>query len=79
MDIQLLKNINSNLEIIIGLLLRTLPDSDATHLRERIRMLSNMGMRPKDIAKVLGKSTNQVHVTLSQSRNLSKNRKGRKA
>ncbi|MGA9802038.1 MAG: hypothetical protein WBQ19_06160 [Terriglobales bacterium] len=79
MDTQLLHNINSNLEVIIGLLLRTLPDSDATHLRERIRMLSDMGMRPTDIAKVLGKSINQVNVTLSQSRNSSKNRKGRKA
>jgi hypothetical protein len=66
---ELLENINRNLEVIIGLLLRSLPDSDAAHLRGRILMLRDMGMRPKDIARVLGKSTNHINVELSQARN----------
>ncbi|HEV2378904.1 MAG TPA: hypothetical protein VG206_03800 [Terriglobia bacterium] len=68
MENELLENINRNLEVIIGLLLRSLPDSDAAHLRGRIVMLNDMGMRPKDIARVLGKSTNHINVELSRSR-----------
>jgi hypothetical protein len=78
MENELLENINRNLEVIIGLLLRSLPDSDATHLRGRILMLNDMGMRPKDIARVLGKSTNHINVELSVARNPKKKKRGKK-
>jgi hypothetical protein len=74
MENELLETINRNLEVIISLLLRSLPDSDAAHLRGRILMLSDIGMRPKDIARVLGKSTNHVNVELSMARNPKKKR-----
>lgn len=50
MDNETLENINRNLEVIISLLLRTLPDPDAEHLRGRILMLNELEMRPKDIS-----------------------------
>lgn len=78
MENELLENINRNLEVIIGLLLRSLPDSDAAHLRGRILMLNDMGMRPKDFARVLGKSTNHINVELSVARKPAKKRTGNK-
>lgn len=74
MEDELLENINRNLEVIIGLLLRSMTDSDGTNLRGRILMLNNMGMRPKNIARVLGKSTNHINVELSVARNPKKKR-----
>lgn len=79
MDTELLQNINKNLEIIIGLIVRTLPDAQGAGLRGRIVMLKGMGVRPVDIAKILGKSTNQVNVTLSQSRNPKKKPKRKRS
>jgi hypothetical protein len=78
MENELLETINRNLEVIIGLLLRSLPDSDAEHLRGRILMLSDMGMRPRDIARVLGKSTNHINVELSMARNPRNKKRGKK-
>jgi hypothetical protein len=78
MDTELLENINRNLEVIIGLLLRNLPDSDTSHARGRILMLNDMGMRPKDIAKVMGKSPNHINVELSRGRNPKKKRRRKK-
>jgi hypothetical protein len=68
MENELLENINRNLEIIIGLLLRNLPGSDATSLRDRILTLTAMGMRPKEIARALGKSANHINKELSLGR-----------
>jgi DNA-binding NarL/FixJ family response regulator len=68
MDEALLANINKNLEVVIGLLIRALPGADTTEAGDQIVMLSKMGMRPKDIAKVLGKTENTVNVTLSKNR-----------
>jgi len=64
----LLENINRNLEVIIGLLLRSQPDSDSVSLRDRVLMLKGIGMRPKDIARILGKSPNHINKELSVGR-----------
>jgi DNA-binding CsgD family transcriptional regulator len=76
MENELLENINRNLEIIIGLLLRSLPGSDATSLRDRILTLTAMGMRPKEIARALGKSENHINKELSLGRS-AKQKKGK--
>ena len=65
---ELIENINTNLEVVIGLLIRMLPDSNDAQVRDRVLMLTGMGMRPKDIAKALATSPNNVNVVLSQSR-----------
>jgi len=65
---ELIENINTNLEVVIGLLIRMLPDSNDAQVRDRVLMLKGVGMRPKDIAKALATSPNNVNVVLSQSR-----------
>lgn len=77
MENELLENINTNIEVIIGLLLRSLPDSDSAHLRGRILILNEMGMRPNAIARVLGKSTNHINVELSVARNPKRKKRGK--
>jgi DNA-directed RNA polymerase specialized sigma24 family protein len=72
MDRELLENINRNLEVIIALLVQNLPDPDAVSLRERVLTLDAVGMRPKDIAKVLGKSPSHVSKELSLGRGAAK-------
>ena len=74
MENELLENINRNLEVIIGLLLRSLPDTEAASLRDRILMLTAMGMRPNEIARVLGKSANHVNKELSIGRSTEQKR-----
>jgi DNA-binding CsgD family transcriptional regulator len=74
MENELLGNINRNLEVIIGLLLRSLPDSEAASLRDRILMLTAMGMRPNEIARALGKSANHVNKELSIGRSTKQER-----
>jgi hypothetical protein len=68
MENELLENINRNLEVIIGLLLRTLPDSEAASLRDRALMLAAMGMRPNEIARALGKTASHINKELSIGR-----------
>jgi DNA-binding CsgD family transcriptional regulator len=74
MENELLENINRNLEVIIGLLLRSIPDSEAASLRDRILMLTAMGMRPNEIARALGKSANHVNKELSIGRSTEQKR-----
>ena len=78
MENELLENINRNLEVVVGLLLRSLPGSEAASLRDRVRMLDGMGMRPKDIARVLGKSANHINKELSVGRNPTTKRRSKK-
>jgi hypothetical protein len=75
MENELLENINRNLEVVIALLLRSLPGADAANLRDRVLLLETIGMRPKDMAKVLGKSANHINKELSVGRSTKK--KGR--
>jgi hypothetical protein len=76
---ELLENINQNIEVIIGLLIRSLPGTDTADLRGRILVLSGMGMRPKDIARILSKSTSHVSKELSLARTQEEPRRKRRA
>lgn len=78
MENELLESINRNLEVVIALLLRSLPGADAANLRDRVLMLEAIGMRPKDIAKVLGKSANQINKELSVGRSTTKKGRSKK-
>ena len=75
MENELLESINRNLEVVIALVLRSLPGAEAASLRDRVLMLEAIGMRPKDMAKVLGKSANHINKELSVGRSTTK--KGR--
>jgi DNA-directed RNA polymerase specialized sigma24 family protein len=45
--------------------------------KEQVKLLSSIGLQPKEIADLLGKTPNNVRVTLSQIRK-EKNKKGGK-
>jgi hypothetical protein len=68
----MLENINRNREVVIALMLRSLPGADAASLRDRVFMLESIGIRPKDMARVLGKSTNHINKELSVGRRSTK-------
>jgi hypothetical protein len=76
MEKELLESINRNLQIIIGLLLESVPGADTRSLRDRILDLTARGMRPNEIALALGKSGNHVNKELSLGRDR-KLKKGR--
>ena len=68
MSTEVLENINRNLEVIVGLLVRSTQGADAATLRDRAVLLDGLGMRPKDIARVLGKSPKHISKELSLAR-----------
>lgn len=68
MSSEVLDNINRNLEVIVGLLIRSTQGTDGATLRDRIVLLDELGMRPKDIARVLGKSSTHINKELSLAR-----------
>lgn len=43
--------------------------------KEQVRLLSSIGLQPKEIADILGKTSNNVRVTLSTLRKEKKKRK----
>lgn len=67
---------NKRLGIVIALLLKALPRAgDNLSLRDQVQLLSDLGMRPKDVAEVLGRTSTYVNKELA---GLRKNRKGKK-
>lgn len=72
MDIDNLQSTNRLLMVIIALMLR--PRSDkAPSLRQQIEILSDLGLKPTEIATVLGKTSNHINKELTGIR---KSRKG---
>lgn len=68
--------ITKRLGVVIALLLRMVPKSgEALPLREQVRLLSDLGTRPKDIAEILGKTSTYVNKELVSLR---KSKKGNK-
>jgi DNA-binding CsgD family transcriptional regulator len=58
--------IKQRLDIIIALLLRLIErDRETLSAREQILMLSNLGLRPVEIAGILGKKTSYINKELS--------------
>jgi hypothetical protein len=64
--------VNKRLGVVIALLLKAIPKAnDAMSLRDQIQLLSELGVRPKDIAEILGRTQTYVGKELA---NLRKNR-----
>ncbi|PJA02566.1 hypothetical protein COX73_00070 [bacterium (Candidatus Gribaldobacteria) CG_4_10_14_0_2_um_filter_36_18] len=69
MEKELLKSINKRLEVIIVLLLHLrLQKPERPRLREQIKVLDDLGVEPKDIANILGRSNNFIYKELSELR-----------
>jgi hypothetical protein len=58
--------LNKRLGVMIALLLRTIPkEGPSMSLREQIRLLSEIGVRPKDMAEFLGRTQTYVNKELA--------------
>lgn len=71
MDKDNLQSTNKLLRVIIALLLRQKEDQGPT-LRQQIELLSNLGIKPAEIAEILGRTSTYINKELSGIR---KNRK----
>lgn len=74
-DIELshILEINKKLSVMIALLLRMAPrDNVGIPLKEQITVLDNLGVRPKEIAEIVGKTANHVNKELVAIRRESK-------
>jgi hypothetical protein len=66
MDRDDLLEVNKRLGVVIALLLKSLPkEAVGFSLREQVRVLSELGVRPKDIADILGRTPTYVTKELS--------------
>jgi len=70
-----LAELNNRIGVVIALLLRSLPKAGETlSLRDQIQLLTGLGLRPKDIAEILGRTQTYVNKELAGIRK----RKGQK-
>ena len=66
MDERFLGSIDRKLEVIVALLLRLIPAKDeVSPLREQIGTLHGLGLRPSEIARVLGRTGGYVNKELA--------------
>lgn len=66
---KLSKSVNKKLEVIIALLLHLrLQTLEKPRLRDQIKVLDDLGIEPKEIASILGRSNNFINKELSEIR-----------
>ena len=64
-EVEILQSLAKKMDVIAALLLRMLPNgNDGLSLKEQIRLLEGLGMRPIEIAKVVGRTPNHVNKEL---------------
>ena len=62
---EILRQIEQKLDVIAALMLRLVPKNvEGLSLKEQIKLLSGLGVRPVEIAKIVGKSANHVNKEL---------------
>ncbi len=60
-----IKEINDRLGVIISLLFRMVPQAKSQiSLKEQVELLNNLGLRPKDIATILGRTASHINKEL---------------
>lgn len=73
MEKDILLSINKRLEVIVNLLLQQqAKDGRGRTLREQIQLLHSAGLKPKEIAEILGKSSVHVNKELTGLRKTGK-------
>lgn len=61
----LLEQLNQKIDVVAALLLRLVPRNvEGLSLKEQIRLLDGLSIRPVDIAKMVGKSSGHVNKEL---------------
>ena len=73
MDVNQFKILDKKIDVLIGLL--TLDITRGKTLQERVELLHSLGLGPTQIAKILGKSKNNIDVTLHEVRKKTKVKK----
>lgn len=71
MDNHSLESTNKLLRVIVALLLRQ-QNQEITTLRQQIEVLSGLGLKPAEIAEILGRSNKYVNKELSGIRKSNK-------
>lgn len=62
---ELLEQLGQKLDVISALLLRLIPkDFDSLSLKDQIRILIGLGVRPVDIAKITGRTQSHINKEL---------------
>lgn len=69
-----LKHVSDQLDIVIRLL-GTLASAGESSLRDKSKVLARAGLKPSDIAEILGTTANTVRVELSRQRKESRRAK----
>ncbi len=73
METETLKSIDKTLKAILSILVADRPDNPLK-LREQVLRLHTLGLRPKEISEIVGRSNTYVSKELSQMRKLKKER-----
>ncbi len=68
LDAQQLRELTTRLDAVIRLLAVTMPAS--TTQQAKVKLLSESGLQPKEIARILGTTPNAVSVALSRMRKI---------
>lgn len=72
-----LESMNKLLRVIVALLLRQ-QIQDTLSLKEQIRILDNLDIKPIEIAEILGRSNKYINKELSELRKLKKTKNNTK-
>ena len=73
MDKNTLESTNKLLRVIVALLLKR-KDADTLTLRQQIETLNDLGLKPLEIAEIIGRTNTYINKELSELR---KSRKGK--
>lgn len=73
MDNNTLESTNKLLRVIVALLLKR-KDADTLTLRQQIEILNDLGLKPLEIAEIIGRTNTYINKELSELR---KSRKGK--
>lgn len=67
MDEYTLESTNKLLRVIVALLLKR-KDTDTLTLRQQIEILNDLGLKPLEIAEIIGRSNTYINKELSELR-----------
>lgn len=66
---ELLEKNNQRMSVVIALLLKLIPENGAAlSMRDQIELLDNLGLRPVEIADVIGRTSGYVSKELASIR-----------
>jgi len=76
MEKQILQSINKRLGVMVSLLLDSRNQNlQGPFLREKIRILNDLGLKPSEIADILGRTNKYINKELSESRKAKRQKK----